>query len=303
MAKLTIGMLTFDDFHGVYFTLQAIRMYHKEVLDQIEMLVIDNNPDGPHGQEVRNLINGLPNTHYSAVRGKSSSTLKNLIFELSNTEYTMCMDCHVLLEQGSLAKLLQFYEAYPACDDLLQGPLLAENGDVIATEMMPAFRGQNFGIWHTEEQGKIATNNAYEIAMHGMGMFVCRTTAWPRFTSGTNGFGSEEGVLHEKFRLLGRKCYCLPFLRWVHRFGRPDGVKYPILAKDKVRNLVLAFREMQLPLEIIDQYWQDKLQPANLEESRRLMSDLLFWAESLPPSPFMQRSSPPFLGKPIQLLD
>ena len=44
--KLTIGMATFDDYHGVYFSIQALRMYHPEVIDDIEILVVDNNPDG-----------------------------------------------------------------------------------------------------------------------------------------------------------------------------------------------------------------------------------------------------------------
>jgi hypothetical protein len=34
--KLCIGMATYDDYDGVYFSLQAIRLYHPEVLDDIE---------------------------------------------------------------------------------------------------------------------------------------------------------------------------------------------------------------------------------------------------------------------------
>ena len=46
-CKLTIGMATYDDYDGVYFSVQALRMYHPEILDQVEILVVDNHPDGP----------------------------------------------------------------------------------------------------------------------------------------------------------------------------------------------------------------------------------------------------------------
>ena len=35
--KLCVGMCTFDDYDGVYFSVQAIRMFHSEVSDQIEI--------------------------------------------------------------------------------------------------------------------------------------------------------------------------------------------------------------------------------------------------------------------------
>ena len=40
MTRLTIGMATYDDFNGVYFTLQALRLYHE--LEDVELLVVDN---------------------------------------------------------------------------------------------------------------------------------------------------------------------------------------------------------------------------------------------------------------------
>ena len=53
--KMTIGMATYDDYDGVYFSLQALRMYHPEVMDDVELLVIDNHPDGPCGSALKAL--------------------------------------------------------------------------------------------------------------------------------------------------------------------------------------------------------------------------------------------------------
>ena len=39
--KLTVGMATYDDYQGVFWTVQALRMYHAEVMDQVEIIVIE----------------------------------------------------------------------------------------------------------------------------------------------------------------------------------------------------------------------------------------------------------------------
>jgi hypothetical protein len=84
--------------------------------------------------------------------------------------------------------------------------------------------------------------------MQGLGAFSCRTDAWPGFHPGFRGFGGEEGYLHEKFRRAGGRCLCLPWLRWMHRFGRPRGVPYPLTIEDKLRNYVLGHTELGLDL-------------------------------------------------------
>ena len=44
--KLTIGMATYDDYDGVFFSLQALRLYQLEGIaeEDVEFIVIDNNP-------------------------------------------------------------------------------------------------------------------------------------------------------------------------------------------------------------------------------------------------------------------
>ncbi len=44
MNKLTIGLCVYDDFDGVYFTLQSLRLHHSEVLDRLEFVIINNKP-------------------------------------------------------------------------------------------------------------------------------------------------------------------------------------------------------------------------------------------------------------------
>ncbi len=42
--KLTIGMATYDDYDGVYFTVQAIRLYHPEILEEVEFVIPAGRP-------------------------------------------------------------------------------------------------------------------------------------------------------------------------------------------------------------------------------------------------------------------
>ena len=52
---LTVGMATYDDYDGVYFSLQALRMYHR-LGHEIEIIVVDNNPDSSSGRATKDLV-------------------------------------------------------------------------------------------------------------------------------------------------------------------------------------------------------------------------------------------------------
>jgi hypothetical protein len=78
------------------------------------------------------------------------------------------------------------------------------------------------------------------------GLFACRRAAWPGFNRNFRGFGGEEGYIHEKFRQRGGRTLCLPFLRWLHRFGRPLGAPYSNRWEDRIRNYVIGFTELGL---------------------------------------------------------
>src|ERR1700675_1402777 len=62
--KLTIGMATYDDYDGVYFSLQALRLYHPEILEETDFVVVDNPPDGPCAEALKALEESTPNYRY-----------------------------------------------------------------------------------------------------------------------------------------------------------------------------------------------------------------------------------------------
>jgi phage gp36-like protein len=266
--KLTIGMATYDDFDGVFFTIQAIRMYHKEILDEIEFIIIDNNPSSAHSDSIRNfigqIINHTPIKHVLAGDWKSTA-VRDMVFQEASAPYVLCADSHVLLEPGSLAKLLQYYKEYPDTNNLLQGPMLYDCLDAPVTHMEPVWRDHMYGTWATNKLGIKPWAAPFEIPMHGMGLFTCRKEAWLGFNKKFKGFGGEEGYIHEKYRKAGYKTLCLPFLRWNHRFERPNGVKYRLDLTDRIWNYFVGHIENGLDVKPVVDHFNDHLDPKTVQ--------------------------------------
>lgn len=138
----------------------------------------------------------------------------------------------------------------------------------------------------------------YKVPMHGMGVFLTRRDAWPGFHQSMHQFGSEEGYIHEKFRLLGRDCWSLPFLKWWHLFrDKSRNITYPIRAEHKYRNLLIAWSEVSLPLEFADNCWKRHLPEETRKHIRQQVESLQI--RPLPRDPKV----PPFLGYPLRILD
>ena len=244
MTRLTIGMATYDDYDGVFFSVQAIRMYHPEITDQIELLVIDNNPDSPSGKEVKNLIeNYVPNGRYIPFTEYNSSFVKGKVFEEAQGEYVLCIDCHVFLVPGSLKKLIDYYSIFPNTKDLLQGPLMHDELKSFSTHFKPEWSEGMFGTWDTNQEA-LDKGDPFEIQMQGTGLLSCKKEHWVGFNPDFRGFGGEEWYIQEKFRQYGGNVLCLPFLKWMHRFSRPNNIPYPLDVYDRIRNYIIGWTEL-----------------------------------------------------------
>ncbi|CAN5701185.1 hypothetical protein BH09CHL1_BH09CHL1_08450 [soil metagenome] len=243
MVALTIGMATYDDFDGVYFTLQSLRLYQD--LTDTEIIVIDN-----FGCETtRDFVQNWTGARYirsTEVVGTAAG--RDLLFREGQGEAILCCDSHVLFVPGAIARLKQYYCDHPDTIDLLQGPILYDDTRNISTHFHPEWRDQMWGTWQTDERGIDPEGAPFEIPMQGLGSFSSRKAAWPGFNPAFRGFGGEEGYIHEKFRQRGGRSLCLPWFRWMHRFGRPKGVPYPLSVEDKFRNYIIGHTELGLDL-------------------------------------------------------
>jgi hypothetical protein len=190
---------------------------------------------------------------------------RDLVFREARGRAVLCCDSHVLLWPGAIARLKAYYRAHPESRDLLQGPLVYDDGRTLATHFDPRqWRPQMWGDWGTDPRGLDPDAPPFEIPMQGLGVFSCRRDAWLGFHPGFRAFGGEEGYIHEKFRQAGRRCLCLPFLRWMHRFVRPGGVPYPITVEGKLRNYALGHAELGLDLTPVLEHFSQHLPPARV---------------------------------------
>lgn len=276
MRKLTIGFSTHDDYDGLYFTIQAIRFYHKEVLDQIEFVIVDNNPNGKCGEAIRKLTNWITEPYqYLPFLKYQSTTVRNKVFELADTPYVLCIDSHVFLEPGSLKKLIDFYDSGKDKGNLLHGPLIYDDFKSLSTHFdLTKWGSFMWGQWATDKKGENLENPPFEIPAQGLGLFSCRKDSWLGFNKNFRGFGGEEGYIHEKYRKNGKKVICLPFLRWMHRFERPNGISYPNNLEDRFRNYYIGHLELDMNTENLEKEFKSILSDDKMKEIKKECENL-----------------------------
>lgn len=258
MQKLTIGMAVHSDYDGVVFTTQSLRLYHH--LSNVELIVVDNDPESPEGKATRELVEHKLKGKWTAryipfTQVKGTSATRDLVFKEASGDVVMCIDSHVLLAPGALYYLMDFYQKNPSSMDLLQGPLIYDDFVGYSTHFQDIWQSEMWGVWGTDPRGEHPDNPPFEIPGQGLGLFACKKEAWLGFNPHFRSFGGEEMYIHEKYRQAGRKTWCLPGLRWWHRFGRPRGVNYTLTQEDKVRNYILGHLELGLPLDRVKNHF------------------------------------------------
>lgn len=255
--KLTIGMAVYEDFDGVYFTLQALRYYHQDVDPRrVEYVVIDNCPGGKHAEYIKKFVQEYVwNGRYIPTEQIKGTAVRDLLFKEANTELVMCMDSHVLVEPGAISALLKYYEKNPESLDLIQGPLVYDDIYNMSTHFDPKWQSGMFGVWGSDPRAQDKNGEPFDIPAQGLGLFTCRKEAWLGFNNRFSGFGGEEYYIHEKFRQAGRRALCLPSLRWIHRFSRPNGTQYRNVWEDRIRNYIIGWKEIGRPIDDIIEHF------------------------------------------------
>ena len=205
--------------------------------------------------------------------------------------------------------MLDWIEANPDSNDLVTGPLLYDDGQSISTHWNQAGKPGLWGTWDTDPRWQ--GTEPFEIFSQGLGLFCMRRAAWPGFHPLFRGFGGEEGYIHEKARQRGGKCWCLPQLKWRHKFrhmehGSPPP-PYPLSLEDHTFNLLLGHRELgidaveaiqehfgkRLPSGVFQQFvtQAEKLQPFGQPSDRKKLRLLGIWyTNNAAPEPLMQKS-------------
>jgi len=274
-CKLTIGITHYNDHGGATFTIQSLLLYHD--MRNIEIVVIDDSPDSPDGKALQDFCMLRPDTQnvrYIATHCRSGAAgAKNRVFVEAKSPVILCMDCHVLLAPGVIARLIEYYEKNPQCDDLLSGPMWHDSLDSFSSHLCPIWRDGMLGVWANDPRASDVNADPFEIWAQGCGFFACRRDAWLFFNENFLGVGGEEGYIHDKYRRIGRRAMCLPWLRWWHRFNPPSGIASANNIWHKVRNYVIGHKELGIPVDNIHSHFVDHLGAMSEEEWQWLMKD------------------------------
>lgn len=260
MRKLTIGMCCYDDYEGVFFTIQSLRMYHPEVMDQVEFVIIDNHPNSKHGKLVKEFTGHIRQPfQYIPFDEYNATGIKNLIFEHAKTPYVMSIDCHVLIRPGAIKKLIEYYDQGLDKGNLLQGPLIHDCLSSTSTFFNKKWGSHMMGQWDRNENLIDYDSEPFPINSQGMGLFSSRKENWLGYSPLFRGFGGEEQYIHDKYRKAGKEALCLPFLGWMHRFNRVNGVPYPNKLDERYRNYIIGRMELDMDFDDVDENFKDAL--------------------------------------------
>ena len=159
--KLTIGMATFEDFDGVYFTIQSLRL-HQDILPTDEIIVVDNSPGTAQGLAVKNYCASVGVKYVEIPESSGTTQTRERVFAEASGDAVLCMDCHVLLAPGAIARLRKWYEDHPYTMDLHQGPMVLDGLNWSYTHFDLQWREQMWGIWGTAwkcEHGYFTVHN------------------------------------------------------------------------------------------------------------------------------------------------
>lgn len=148
--KLTIGIPTFDDYSGVYMTVNALRQYHD--LSDCEIVVVDNSPDSEQGKDTKIFIDqcGDKNIRYvSFSESVGPANAKNEVFKNALGNAVLVIDSHVLLLPNSIIRLKEFYERNSDSNSLFQGPRYVDDlqPEHAATHFEAIWSGGMLGQW------------------------------------------------------------------------------------------------------------------------------------------------------------
>ena len=250
-------MASYGNPEQVWWTVQGLRMYQD--VDDCEILVLDNQgnsdtKDAAKGCKVRyevmNEVNG-------------TGPARNAIFDYAKGDFVLVIDSHVLLWKDAIKNLKTWLsENWEDARNLIHGPLVLSGLQIAYTHYENKWRAEMWGIWGKEVKVSELGSYPIEIGMMGCGLFGCRKDSWLGFTKGAKGFDGVEGVLHEKYRLAGRKVLSLPFLKWVHKFHKKGGkIPYPLLLEDKIRNFLLGFKDIGMdPSPVYEHFGYDRVE-------------------------------------------
>lgn len=161
---ITIGMATIRDFDGPYFTIRHLTAQHHNIKEDIEFVVIDNDPSWEYSNDLKSYCKTVDGGRFSCRyipfnESRGTSATRSMLFDVAKTDHVMVMDSHVILYPEALPALINYFRDNPLSEDILSGPLVYDNGITNHTHYNMQWRSEMWGTWGSvwELDGKYFT--------------------------------------------------------------------------------------------------------------------------------------------------
>src|SRR6478736_7202500 len=222
--KLSVCIATCDDFDSFVMSVQALKMYHTPCKDA-EFIIFDNRPESSDGKMTKKFTEEVLRGKYFGFSSPQSSWNKYRTIQFADGDIILGIDSHVLIQDGGIQKLVDYFSANPDSKNLVQGQLLYDRLDSGPTKMDHRWGSGMLGVW-SDSKPVLNNEEPFEVDNMGMGLWAIRKQAWKGVSPFFRGFGSEEYTIHQYVKSWGGKCIILPGLNWWHRFLRCKPVPF-----------------------------------------------------------------------------
>ena len=187
---ITLGTVVYNEAASAFVTVKALARQADRELKGIpyEILCVDNTKGGDPNFQLDGANRGkIRVIKYDGKVGTACA--KQKFVEEAKYDLISYTDSHVVLSDGSLKNIFQFFQRKENESALLHGVYLHNNGEVMATEMNYDFGGFGIGTWVKKVR---LESKPFEIRASGMGQFAVRKSFWCDFHPDFIGFAPEE---------------------------------------------------------------------------------------------------------------
>jgi hypothetical protein len=154
---LTVGMAVHNDFKMLWATVQALKMEILKYNLPVEIIVVDNDSSSKQGKMTERFIQGhsgkVKAQYFSCSQELFGTTQpRQMVFDKSETPWTMCIDSHIFIWPGALKELVDWLSGPMGemhQDNLLSGPLLMDDLILEATHFDLIWDAEMWGKWGT----------------------------------------------------------------------------------------------------------------------------------------------------------
>jgi len=224
MAIITLAIATKNDPEGLWYTINSaiLSVMNTNLAGKLAFAVVDNSDTQDYANQVHSVAVKM-GAAYKRITFPSNHLARNEAVRLSETEYTVLCDSHVLFSHG-------FFSEY--VDILSKNPNIGLVHSCMTNGGTPTHRGYccyNLQRFEANLHGILSSygalaNDKFPVGLQGYGSVGFRTEQWLEyggFIEECAGHGGGEVFVSYKYWMFGSSVYTTTKVGLIHRVSKP----------------------------------------------------------------------------------